>query len=289
MLKKHNLKKTLAFILSILMMFSLAACGSETDSGSATDSSAGEETKVLRVGMECAYAPFNWTQSDDSNGAVLIQGTEQYANGYDIMYAKKIADTLGYELEVYKIEWDGLIPALTSDKIDAIVAGMCMTDERKQSIDFTDIYYQADIVAITMKGSAYENATSLDDLAGVTTTSQLNTVWEAVLDQILDANITPGIDTVPGVIVSLTSGKSDVVTVDLPTALAAIAANPDIVLLDLSEGDFEVDPGNVDMGIGIKKGNTELYDAINSVVVTITEEDREAMMDEAIKVQPLSE
>ena len=288
MLKKNNLKKSLAVILSLLMMFSLVACGSKTDSSGAAVS-AGEETKVLRVGMECAYAPFNWTQSDDSNGAVLIQGTEQYANGYDIMYAKKIADTLGYELEVYKIEWDGLIPALTSDKIDAIVAGMCMTDERKQSIDFTDIYYQADIVAITMEGSPYENAKSLDDLAGVTTTSQLNTVWEAVLDQIPDANITPGIDTVPGVIVSLTSGKSDIVTVDLPTALAAMAANPDIVLLDLSEGDFEVDPGNVDMGIGIKKGNSELLEAINSVVVTITEEDREAMMNEAIEVQPLSE
>ena len=86
----------------------------------------------LRVGMEAAYAPFNWTQDDDSNGAVQIEGTNQYANGYDVQIAKKIAEKLGKKPLVVKTTWNGLIPALTSKKIDLIVAGMSPTEERRK-------------------------------------------------------------------------------------------------------------------------------------------------------------
>lgn len=282
---KTIIRKVFVIGLIVSLVFALAACGTKEESSQEAKE---DDTKVLRVGMECAYAPFNWTQSDDSNGAVPIAGTKDYANGYDIMYASKIAQEMGYELEVYKIEWDGLIPALQTDKIDAIVAGMCMTDKRKESVDFSNIYYQADLVPLTMKGSKYEKATSLEELSGATVTSQLNTIWYDILSQIPNANKTPGIDTVPGVIVSLTSGKSDIVTVDKPTALAAMAANPDIVMLSLDKGNFAVNKGDVDMGVAVKKGNTELLNAVNKIVDTITTEDRDEMMNKAIEIQPLS-
>jgi len=281
------LKKIFIMGLPFAVLFSFAACGGSAETEE-PEADAEDSAKVLRIGMECAYAPFNWTQPNDSNGAVPIAGTEDFVNGYDIIYATKIADALGYQLEVYKIEWDGLIPAVQTDKIDAVVAGMCMTDKRRENIDFSDIYYQADLVAITMKDSSYANAKSLEDLKGATATSQLSTVWYDILNQIPEANITPAIKTVPGVIVSLTSGKSDIVTVDMPTAMAAAVANPDIIILSLDKGDFIVDKGEVDMGIGVKKGNTELLEAINGVVTTITEEDRAQMMEEAIEIQPLS-
>jgi putative lysine transport system substrate-binding protein len=239
--------------------------------------------------MECAYAPFNWTQPDDSNGAVPIAGTNDFAYGYDIMVAEKIAESMGADLEVYKIEWDGLIPAVQTDKIDAVIAGMCITDERKMNIDFSDVYYRADIVAITTKGNPYEGAKSLADLSGAKMTSQLNTVWYDMIDQVPGADKTTALDTVTNVIVSLISGKSDAVVVDRPTAIAAQYANPDLMILDLSEGDFEVEPGDVNMGIGVKKGNTELLNEINAVVSTITEDDIEAMMKEAVAKQPLAE
>jgi len=286
------MKKIISFTLICVMVFSLSislwGCGS-SDSGQAKETAGDSEKKVLRVGMECAYAPFNWTQPDDSNGAVLISGTQDYAYGYDIMVARKVAEEMGAELEVHKIKWDGLIPALQSDKIDAVIAGMCITDERKMSIDFSDIYYKADIVAITTKGNAYEGAKSLAELSGAKMTSQLNTVWYDMIDQVPDVNKTTAIDTVSGVIVSLTSGKSDAVVVDMPTAVSAQAANPDIVILDFPDGGFEVDPGDVNMGIGVKKGNTELLEAINRVVSNITEDDRKAMMQEAVAKQPLAE
>jgi putative lysine transport system substrate-binding protein len=147
--------------------------------------------KVLRVGMECAYAPFNWTQSTDANGAVKIADSSVYAYGYDVMMAKKIADALGCELSVVKTEWSGLIPSLQSGKIDMIVAGMCMTPERASAVDFSDMYYNASLVVLTMGNSKYASATSVSDLAGATMTSQLNTVWYDILPQVPSAKLLP--------------------------------------------------------------------------------------------------
>lgn len=92
--------------------------------------------EYLRIGMEAAYAPFNWTQDDDKNGAVKIEGTNQYANGYDVQIAKQVAKELGKKPLVVKTSWNGLIPALTSGKLDMIIAGMSPTAERKKKSHF---------------------------------------------------------------------------------------------------------------------------------------------------------
>lgn len=113
-----------------------------------TDTSNG----TLRFAMECAYAPFNWTQMTDANGAVPIQGQDNmYANGYDVQVAKYIAAELGMELEVYAYEWDSLIPAVQSGAVDAIAAGMSPTAEREEQVDFTDCYYNSNLVVIIKK------------------------------------------------------------------------------------------------------------------------------------------
>ena len=104
---------------------------------------------VFRVGMEVNYAPFNWTQVTEENGAYeVVNSPGEFANGYDVEMAKRIADGLGLKLEIVKIEWDGLIPALQSGKIDAIIAGMSPTEERKKEIDFSSNYYTSDLVIV---------------------------------------------------------------------------------------------------------------------------------------------
>ena len=112
-------------------------------------------TGTLRVAMECAYAPFNWTDMDTpSLGAVPISGEgkdNMYANGYDVQIAQYIANKLGMALEVYSYEWDGLIPALNSGAVDAIIAGMSPTAEREEQIDFTSVYYSSNLVIIYKK------------------------------------------------------------------------------------------------------------------------------------------
>lgn len=289
MKKKMNL--FLIVLLVATMSFALIGCGGGTEPAEPADGDQAEESEkpILRVGMECNYAPFDWTQSDDSNGAVAIFGAEgQYANGYDVIVAKELAEELGYELQIHKVEWTGLIPALQTDKIDAIIAGMCMTDERKLSIDFSDVYYTADIVVMTMKDNKYASAKSLKDLGGAKMTTQMGTNWYDMLPQVEGAELTPALDTVTSVILAVTSGTSDAVIVDRPTAVSAQLSNPDIVILDLSEGDFVVSSGDVDMGIGIKKGNTELLEKVNEYISTLTAEDREAFMQEAASVQPLA-
>ncbi|WP_196592110.1 transporter substrate-binding domain-containing protein [Pectinatus frisingensis] len=278
-----KLTQKLAAIIAICVLAIgtavIAGCGSSADS----------DKKVLRVGMECAYAPFNWAQNDDTNGAVKIADSDQYAMGYDILMAKKIADGMGYKLEIHKMDWDGLIPAVNTGKIDAVIAGMSITDKRKQTVDFSDVYYNASIVALVKKDGKYANAQSVADLNGAIATSQLNTVWYDMIDQIPNADKQPAIDNVPGMIVALTSGKVNVLVLDKPTAMAAVFANPDLKMLDFTgDGTFKASKEDVEMGVAVKKGNSDLLKKINEQLAKINDDDRNKMMEDAIKVQPLS-
>lgn len=305
-----KLKKTLALGLVAAMAASFTACGSSASSTAAestADSTASGEAAAeaatdapdgdgdpttLTVAMECAYAPYNWTQSDDSNGAVAIRGASDYAYGYDVMMAKKIADALGQNVQIVKLDWDSLIPAVMSGDVDCVIAGQSITAERAAQVDFSDPYYYASIVTLTKKDSAYANAASVADLAGATATSQLGTIWyDTCLPQIENANILPAQETAPAMLVALNSGACDIVVTDHPTGQAALTAYPDLVMLDFGggDGDFQVSDEDINIGISMKKGNTALKDAINEVLATMTTDDYNTMMDEAISVQPLSE
>ena len=110
---------------------------------------------TLKVGMECAYEPYNWTELQSGMiGEVAISGEGkdgQFANGYDVQVARYVAAKLNLKLEIYAMEWDSLLPAVQSGTIDAIVAGMSPTAERKEAIDFTDTYYESNLVVIIKK------------------------------------------------------------------------------------------------------------------------------------------
>lgn len=283
-------KKIISMFLAAAMILSLVACGSSNTAKSEGSSEAGSK-KTLKVAMECGYAPYNWTQSDDSNGAVPIKDSSDYAYGYDVMMAKKIADELGYDLQIVKLDWDSLIPAVQSGQVDCVIAGQSITSERKQMVDFTEPYYYASIVTLVKSGSKYENAKGVADLAGATCTSQLGTIWyDKCLPQIKDANIQAAQESAPSMLVALNSGRTDVVVTDMPTGKAALVAYPDFKLLDFSgsDDDFKVSDEDINIGISVKKGNTELVDSINSILSKMTKDDYNKMMDEAISVQPLS-
>lgn len=250
-----------------------------------------EQEKVLRVGMECAYAPYNWAQSDNSNGAVPIAGSTEFAYGYDVMMAKYLAEKMGYTLEIYQIDWDSLPVALQSNKIDCVIAGQSITEERLQTVDFTTPYYYASIVGLTKNDSKYADATGLAELEGATCTSQINTVWyDVCLPQIENANILPAMEVASQMLVSLESGKSELVVTDMPTAMAATKVYNDMKILDFTNSDdnFNVSDEEINIGISVKKGNGELLNELNNALATLTVEDFERMMNDAINVQPLS-
>ena len=287
-----------AAALAMACMLSFAGCSSSSSNSSSSDSDSSSDASgvlndnVLTVAMECGYAPYNWTQPDDSNGAVQIKDSQDYAYGYDVMMAKHIAEELGMDLEIVKLDWDSLVPAVQSGTVDCVIAGQSITSDRLEMVDFTEPYYYASIITLVKADGPYANAASVADLAGATCTSQQNTVWyDTCLPQIPDANILPAQESAPAMLVALDADKCDIVVTDQPTGLAACVAYPDFKLLDFSgtDGAFQVSDEEINIGISIQKGNTELKDKINSVLAEMTPEDYTNMMNDAIAVQPLSE
>ena len=285
------MKKILCVLMALVLAMPMFGCSASDEIPS------GVEDGVLTIAMECAYAPYNWTQSDDSNGAVPIANVPgSYANGYDVMIAKKIAEANGWKLEIIQADWDSLVPGIQAGNYDAVIAGQSMTAERAEQVDFAGPYFYATIVCVTKEDSAFANATSIADLSGGTCTAQIATIWyDQCLPQIQGAQVQPAAETAPAMLMALATGMVDFVCTDMPTAQGAVAAYPGLKILDFSgtDGDFQfseqVRAENVNIGVSVMKGNTTLKEAIDKVLSTMTVEDFNRMMAEAIAVQPLSE
>ncbi|UQF10921.1 ABC transporter permease subunit [Vagococcus lutrae] len=248
--------------------------------------SAAENDGVFRVGMEAGYPPFNWTQQTDENGAVPIQGSQEFAGGYDVEIAKRIAEGLNKKLVIVKTEWDGLSPALTSGKIDAIIAGMSPTEERKKSIDFSDVYYQSHLVLLVKKGGPFEEATRLSDFKQAKITAQLNTFHYSVIDQIPEVDKQTAMDNFPAMRVALESGVIDGYVTEMPEALTAANANPNFKVVSFEDGEgFITEPEDTAIAIGVAK-NSPLTSEINQVLSQISIDEQQDIMENVIQSQP---
>ena len=276
-MRKRRLSTVLA--MALLGVFALTGCGSKVNAEGTTN----DDTFV--VGLEAAYPPFNWTQSDDSNGAYPLDGSKDYAGGYDVEIAKKIADGLGKELVVVKTGWDGLIPALQSGKIDAIIAGMSPTEERAKQIDFTESYYQAQLVLVVSADGAYANATTIPDFAGAKITSQLGTFHGAILkDQMKESLIQTEMEDFTGMRVALQSGVIDAYISERVEGISAQSANPIFKMIELTDG-FVTTPEQTQVSVGLRKGSL-LTSEINEILAGISEAERNELMENALQNQP---
>jgi len=279
---KKNLSLFLVMLVSTITL--LVGCGTSDDS---KNSNASSEDDTFTVGLEAGYAPFNWTQMDDSNEGVKIDGNAEYAGGYDVEIAKKIAEGLDKELVIVKTEWDGLVPSLTSGKIDAIIAGMSPTAERKETIDFSDNYYKSNLVMVVKKGGNYEDATSIQDFKGAKVTAQLNTFHYSVINQIKGVAKEPAMDNFPAMRVALESGMIDGYVSERPEAVSASAANENLAMVEFTEG-FETSDDDTSIAVGLAKGS-ELTEKINEILADIPEEEQTEIMDAAILNQPAAQ
>ncbi len=259
--------------LAILMMTALL-------SGAQAGVPSGVEDGVLTVAMECNYAPYNWSQSDDSNGAVPISGSNEYANGYDVMMAKKLCEANGWKLEIVRLDWDSLVPAVLSGVVDAVIAGQSMTAARAEMVDFAGPYLYASIVCLARQGTPQAEAKGISELRGYYTSQP----------QIPNAEIQPAAESAPAMLMALETGAVDFVCTDIPTAQGALAVYPDMVLLDFSgsEDNFVVSEEEINIGISVMKGNAVLKDALDAVLSTMTVDDFNAMMAEATAIQPIN-
>ena len=274
-------KNSIIFLLVVILFSGISILFSKFKVKSTSDQN------TLKVGMECAYAPFNWIQPNGNNGAVKISGG-WYACGYDVYMAKMIAEKMGKKLEIVKIDWDGLLPALTSGKIDAIIAGMSATPERRRAIDFTNNYYTSNIVVVLKKNSPYISARSLSDLEGARITGQLSTVHYDLIDQIPGVKKKTAMEDFSSMVSAVNAGKVDGYVSEKPAAMTAVYTNPSLTYIEFDpDQGFKFSQDDVAIAIGVRKGN-KLKDEINEVLSSIDEQTKTELMNEAVKNQPAS-
>lgn len=241
--------------------------------------------EYLRIGMEAAYAPFNWTQDDDKNGAVKIEGTNQYANGYDVQIAKQVVKALDKKPLVVKTSWNGLIPALTSGKLDMIVAGMSPTAERKKEIAFSNSYYTSEPVVLVNKDGAYANAKTLKDFKGAKITSQQGVYLYNLISQLTGAKQETAMGDFAQMRQALESGVIDGYISERPEALTAESANSKFKMIQFKKG-FEVNEEDATIAIGMRKNDNRLKQ-VNAAIAKISDKDQVALMDKMIQNQPV--
>ena len=269
-MKVEKIKSRIALLIMFLMMFVL---------GNAANNE-------LKVGMECGYAPFNWFQDNDKNGAVKIDNG--YCNGYDVEIAKLIAKGLNKKLVIVKSEWDALLgPALSAGKVDIVIAGMSPTPERKQSLSFTKPYYESDLVVVVRKNSKYANAKSINEFKGAKITGQQSTLHYNVINQMKGVAKQEAMKNFPSMVVALSSGKIDGYVSERPGAMAAVNSNPELEFISFEgENGFTYEKSELDIAIGVKKGDEELVGKIDKILEEINPEQRTEIMNSAIKNQP---
>ncbi len=268
-------------VLTLLILALLCAGCSAPASGNNDDSS-----NVLKVGMECNYAPFNWTQVEDSETAEPISSVD-YCDGYDVVMAARIASELGMDVQIVKTDWDNLIPALNNNDIDLIIAGMTATPDRAEAVNFTNPYYESQMVVVVRADSELTNITNIQELSGYNVLGQLNTLYDEIIDQIEGVNHLTPQESYPRMVLSLQTGEADAITAEMPVALGVVAANPDLAIVTFDgENGFIAD---TTVSIAARKSDTELLNKVQGVLDTISQDERNTMMQQATDRQPAAE
>jgi arginine/lysine/histidine transporter system substrate-binding protein len=275
--KEENIimkKKVLAITMAALMAASLTACGGgakETTAAATTAEEKAEDTTAAESKDETSAEAAEIEAAKEAAGGKLVMATNaefppyEYHDGdaivgIDAEIAKAIADELGMELEIEDIAFDSIIPEIVSGKADMGLAGMTVTEDRMQSVDFSDTYAKASQKIIVTEDS---EIASPDDLKGVIVGVQLGTTGDIYVSD-LEADGTTveryskGFEAVQ----ALSQGKIDAVVIDGEPAKTFVAETEGLKILEESFTDEEY-------AIAVKKGNTELLEKINGALKTL--------------------
>lgn len=267
------MKRFIVFVLVLAFSFGLSAC---------------EERETFVVGLEAAYAPFNWATPNANSYTVPLSGQPgYYVDGYDVVISKLIAEYLDVELEIRAIEWDGLIVALTSGEIDMIIAGMSPTAERAQTVAFSDAYYRSEQVMVVRSNSTYANATSLLDFNGAKVVAQEGTLQDDLIDQIVGVDHRPTLNDYSALAVALSSGSVDAFVAELPVAQGLVASNSIYAIVQFGAGlGFTVTDEDIAVSVALRQEDVDLLEAVNEALATISVAQRNEIMAAALSRQP---
>ena len=255
-----KLRTFTALLLAAIMLFALTACGSQA-----------------------ADDPNNWQESESTDSNVPVENVAgTYAEGYDVQIAKAIAEGLGKELVIVKLSWDGLIDALNQGQIDAIIAGMMDTAERRESINFSEPYRETTYGLMVLADSPYLNATSIQDFSGAAVLGQQGTALDDVIEQIEGVDHLSPVGSVPDMLSRLQQGTCDAIVINVENAQGYLASNPNFRLVTFDEGSGFTLPAKGSC-VGLRN---ELLDQINTILSGIDDDARAAMWQAAVDGQP---
>lgn len=270
---KRFLKRIFVLMCAFFTCFVFASCKEVTYN---------EESGKLIIGMECDYAPFNYSETKKTDRNVSVFGEKNlYVDGYDVEIAKRIANYLNKELIIKKISFTGLIPSLQSGDIDLIIAGMSPTDLRKESINFTDEYYSSEHVVVVRKDSKYSNAEYFSDFKGAKIVGQIGTSYDDLSKELATKSEgfyeTP-LDKIPMIVSSIISGVNDATVLEKPAAEGICKTNNELTYVKLKDN-FDVDEVLLKVSVGVRKSDASLLTRINEALNGITLEEREQIME----------
>ena len=275
------MKKVVFVFVMVLGLITFAACGSSEQFDLES------ETEFV-VGLEAAYAPFNWSTPTQNSFTVPLAGQPGvYVDGYDVVMASYIADELGLDLVIKMVDWDGLIPALLSGEIDMIIAGMSPTAERAQTVSFSNEYFRSEQVMVVSSIGSYANATSLNDFSGARVVAQLGTLQDQLIDQITGVNHLEPLDTYGMLATAVSSQAADAFIAELPVALGMVASNSELSIIQFEDGQgFQVSDEDVIVSVALRQEDVNLLEAVNAALATVSNETRANIMTAALDRQP---
>ncbi|MDD3067988.1 MAG: transporter substrate-binding domain-containing protein [Acholeplasmataceae bacterium] len=245
------------------------------------------ETEIV-VGLEAAYAPFNWATPEENEFTVAIDGQAGfYADGYDVVMAQEIADALGLTLVIKAYSWDGLIPALNAGEIDLIIAGMSPTAERALTVNFSEEYYRSEQVMVVRNDGDYANATSLIDFNGARVVAQAGTLQDDLINQITGVVHQETLNSYSDLVNALAYGTSDAFVAELPVATGIVQTNNQFTIIEFADGlGFEVSDEDIIVSVALRLEDLDLLDAVNEALSNISNLSRQQIMQDALSRQP---
>ena len=272
-MKKH------AALFTVMPALALASCGTlppALDDG------------ILTVGLECGYAPFNWTTTTATETTVAIADSQFLCDGYDVRVSSYLAEELGVDLQIVKADWDGLIPSLTSGNIDAIIAGMTDTPTRRETISFSQPYFETRSVMIVLANSAFADAETVADFDGATVVAQAGTLQDDIIagyeesDGWVQGTAYPSY---PDALTALLSGSSgiDAILAEEPFALQMLGQHGSAIELItiLDDTNAPNDDFLITVSVGLRKSDTALLASIETALTALTEATRLQWMADA--------
>ena len=316
---KRKKKRLLALVLAVAMLLSLAGCGGTSPSSAAAESAGAEEStsvpdsasaadsgekRVLKLGIECTYAPYNWTQESeelaDGSKAVKIANADGYTYGYDVAFCQMLCEELGWELEVYKSDWTSIFMGLEDGTYDCIMSGVCYTEERDEIYDFSSAYYERTLKIVVREDSEYASITGLSQFDGMNpkVIAQLGTNFELYKDQVPSGEDAVDYEAASELFLAIQNQTADVLITERSTAESALNSMSGMVMLDLDKDDNFVAPeGQSNSCCILFRGDDperdEIQTAMDSMGWTSETDEGQAAMDELmsrmISLQPASE